>query len=109
MSLPNNICQVNSSHGDINCDKITGEIVGFDWLCGCEECEKSPLTNIVKVDLDECRKWYADQGRSCENHQYFDILDVGYWYKVDGGELVYEPPTAAHRAHVIEMMTKGEI
>lgn len=105
--------RVNSSHGTLKCNAETGEVVEVDAFCtpeDCEDCKKNPLSDILRVDFKECFEWWANKGKPISEYCYdFDILDVGYWYKGDGGEQGYEPAVEVWREDTLRIIIKEGI
>lgn len=75
-----NTFKVNSSHGEIIADKLTGKCLIYD----CDD----DLRNIIRFDVHE--------NCECNNIEQVedevDILDFGYWYLKSDGTKAYEKP-----------------
>lgn len=82
---------VHSTHGDIDIETQNGKVLNFN-TCADE------YGDIIQFDLDEYRLFYEadDVG--------FDILDLGYWYRLSDGRVKYEKPCEFHRNMVADEM-----
>lgn len=82
------------NYGEIDVDAATGEVVVYRP----EEGGEPDYADIVRVDLDERRRWYAAKGLPLSDPQPGgDILDVGFWTS-DG---TYEEPADDWRELVL--------
>ena len=82
-----NTTTIHSSHGEIKINNQTGKVLSIDVNCtkDCDTC----INGIKKFDLKEYCEYYS----TLTVPDNADILDFGYWKKVEGKKaLVYEEP-----------------
>lgn len=75
--------EFRGNYGSFKVNAKTGFVVEHlpDWdeiKANGPEC--LGYTDVVRVNLEERRKWYAEHGRELPEHQPDgDVLDVGFW------------------------------
>ena len=85
---------VGSSHGDLVISD-DGDVIEYDPSGMTKNNVPDPhLSSIVRFDLYEHRHHYGRRDYS------FDILDLGYWFISDEGNMRYAPPDSFHRDFV---------
>jgi hypothetical protein len=92
-----------SSHGTLTFD-TNGQVVAYERYDETDP-ESQFLADITRVDVKELAQ-YLNDDVSALRGQWFDILDIGYWYPTDDGEK-YEPATD-HRKVSFEEMNPEE-
>jgi hypothetical protein len=59
---------------------------------------------ITRIDVEEYLKWYG----MCAMPECVDIIDVGYWYLVEGCMEGYEPPVDDMRQKKVQINLNRE-
>jgi len=87
------------NYGTITCDAVTGEVVSYVP----QDDDEPSYSDIIKFDLDERRKWYLEHGKVLPDVQPDgDILDCGFWYKLETGETLYCAPEYDWREQLLD-------
>jgi len=81
---------VHSTYGDF---KITKDGFPIDPA----KINKALSYEIVQFDLKEYNQYYNENDTDS-----FDILDLGYWYRREGGSISYEAPEEDFRKWMLE-------
>lgn len=69
---------INGSHGTLVVDAETGAVM--EYQISCDDKQQCRYNSIKAIDFGQLPR-----------DKDYDILDVGFWYELDGKRL-YEPP-----------------
>ena len=89
---------VRSSHGCIRFIEKTGAVYSLARLNTKTFGPATPL----RFDVQEWRRHHG-KDVSFSDRKSWDILDFGYWYVDDKGDIGYEPPDEDWRALIVEL------
>ena len=92
------IVTVRSSHGRIRFIEKTGAVYSLARLNMKTFGPATPL----RFDVQEWRRHHGKDA-SFSDRESWDILDFGYWYVDDKGDIGYEPPAEDWRALIVEL------
>lgn len=100
--MDNKTVEISGSHGTFVIDLRVGNIISKNLL-------NDEYANITQFNIHEFTNFWTDE-KPMDKFPFYgiDIIDIGYWYNDENGELKYEPPESEHRDFIYGIITEEE-